>query len=78
MTDIDPTLEAFAALRLVLTAYGDLLTIAKDLLERAAATGQLTPAEVQVYRSKFASAEAGCEYLAALVNQVPQLPSPSC
>jgi len=30
--------------------------------------GVLTTAEVQVYRSKFASAEAGCECLAALVN----------
>ena len=78
MTDVDPTLEAFAALRLLLDAYADLLIVAKDLLERAAAAGQLTPAEVQLYRTKFASAEAGCECLRALVKQFPQPPAAPC
>jgi hypothetical protein len=77
VTDIDPTLEAFAALRLALDAYADLLIVAKDLLERAAAAGQLTPAEVQLYRTKFASAEAGTECLQALVRQMPGAPTAS-
>jgi len=76
VTDGDPTLEAFAALRLMLDAYADLLIVAKDLLERAAAAGQLTDAEIQVYRTKFASAEAGCECLRALVKQMPRPPAP--
>ena len=78
MTDIDLTLEAFAALRLVLDAYADLLIVATDLLERVAGAGQLTPAEVQLYRSKFANAEAGCACLAALVKQMPQPPPAPC
>ena len=78
MTDVDPTLEAFAALRLLLDAYADLLIVATDLLERAAAAGQLTPAEVQLYRTKLASAEAGSECLRALVKQLPQPPAAPC
>jgi len=78
VTDVDPTLEAFAALRTILDAYTNLLVVAKDLLERAMAAGQLTQAEVQVYRTKFASAEAGCECLRALVKQMPQPPAASC
>jgi hypothetical protein len=76
--EIDPTLEAFAALRLALDAYADLLIVAKDLLERAAAAEQLTPAEVQLYRTKFANAEAGAECLRALVKQMPRAPSAPC
>jgi hypothetical protein len=78
VTDVDPTLEAFAALRLLLDAYADLLIVATDLLERAAAADQLTPGEVQVYRSKFASAEAGSECLKAQTQQMPRPPSASC
>ena len=78
MTDIDPTLEAFAALRLMLDAYADLLIVATDLLERAAAAGQLTPAEVQLYRAMLASAEAGSECLRVPVKQLPQPPAAPC
>ena len=77
-TDVDPTLEAFAALRLVLDAYAGLLTVAKDLLQRAVAAGQLTQAEVQVYRAKFANAEAGSECLKVLTRQMPRPPSAAC
>ena len=78
MTDVDPTLEMVAALRLMLDAYADLLIVATDLLERAAAAGQLTPTEVQVYRTKFASAEAGSECLRALVMRMPRPPAAPC
>jgi len=78
VTDIDPTPEMVAALRLMLDACADLLIVAKDLLERASAAGQLTPAEVQVYRTKFANAEAGSECLRALVKQMPRPPASSC
>ena len=63
------TFGMIAALPVVLHACADVLIVAKDLLGRAAATGQLTEADVQLNRAKFASADAGCKRLAALVSR---------
>jgi hypothetical protein len=58
----------------VLQGYRDLLTLARDLAERAAAGGRLEPADLMLHRQMFETVEAQLASAQTLLQMMPREP----
>lgn len=73
---MDSTLgpEMVAVVGPVLQGYRDLLTLARDLAERAAAGGRLEPADLMLHRQMFEIVEAQLASVQTLLQMMPREP----
>jgi len=73
---LDSTLgpEMVAVVGPVLQGYRDLLTLARDLAERAAAGRRLEPADLMVHRQMFEIVEAQLASAQTLLQMMPREP----
>jgi len=68
--DNTTTLDISAILAPVVEGYGDLFSLARDLADRAAASGQLEPPEVLLHRQMLETAESQLASMRELLQVV--------
>ncbi|MBI4450260.1 hypothetical protein HY634_04325 [Candidatus Uhrbacteria bacterium] len=71
MSNMDLPDEMLAALGKVLEGYADLLAVARDLANRAADGGTLSPDDFDLHMRKFDTVDAQLSYLRALLRRGP-------